>query len=139
MPVQPASIDDLNKRSKKLRDTNNLFAKFLQSRDRATDQPHLEIACFFEELPMRYLPTTTFVVPKESATWIGNDPQSIQANHVNMCKFQSEFGSDYKKVAGKLSEWVNNIEENKKKSKKGGVGGVNAEVSRHRFVSSYHT
>ncbi|KAI8633627.1 hypothetical protein F5Y19DRAFT_461965 [Xylariaceae sp. FL1651] len=123
--TQPASLSDLEERSRKLTDINHSFAQFLQRRDRSQDKPHLEVACFFEERPMRK--PMGFIVPKESATWLGVDAQSIQANHVGMCKFEDEFGSDYKSVAGKLSQWVKDIEKNKKADKKGGVGGVNAE------------
>ncbi|KAI3327357.1 hypothetical protein HD806DRAFT_531930 [Xylariaceae sp. AK1471] len=125
LATQPASVNDLEERSKTLTGINHLFAQFLKRRDRSQDKPHLEVACFFEERPMRR--PLGFIVPKDSATWLGVDAQSIQANHVGMCKFEDEFGSDYKSVAGKLSQWVKDIEKNKKAGKKGGVGGMNSQ------------
>jgi protein SERAC1 len=127
LPTQRQNVNDLEERSQVLRGISHLFAQFLKARYLSLEQPHLEVACFFEERPMHK--PVGFVVPKDSATWLGENPQSIQANHVNMCRFEDNYGSDYKKVAGKLSEWVSNIEVNKKKGKKGGVGGMNPDVS----------
>ncbi|KAJ8128263.1 hypothetical protein O1611_g5372 [Lasiodiplodia mahajangana] len=68
-----------------------------------------------------------FIVPKESATWLGQDAQSIQANHVNMCRFEDNFGSDYKSVVGKLSQWVKDVEKNKASRRNGEMSGISAE------------
>ncbi|KAK2601581.1 hypothetical protein QQS21_004899 [Conoideocrella luteorostrata] len=123
IPTQRLNVKDLEVRSKKLTEICETFAKFLKARDRSRDQPHLEVACFFEERPMSK--RTGFVVPRESATWLGVDALSIPANHVKMAKFEDNHGSDYKMVVGKLKEWVNDIEKNKGGG--GGVGGLNAQ------------
>lgn len=125
IPTQRGNVKDLEVRSKKLTDICEAFAKFLKARDRSRDLPHLEVACFFEERPMSK--RAGFVVPRESATWLGVDALSIQANHVNMAKFEDNHGTDYKMVAGKLKEWVKDIEKNETEGK-GGVGGLNAQV-----------
>ncbi|KAI0113988.1 hypothetical protein GGR51DRAFT_578246 [Nemania sp. FL0031] len=122
LPTQPASIKDLRTRSQKLLAINIAFAKFLEGRHRSKGKPHLELACFFEELPLNTM--TGLIVPRESATWLGQDAQSIQANHVDMCRFEDSLGSGYKSVAGKLSQWVKDIEKNKTSGRGGGVDGI---------------
>jgi hypothetical protein len=130
--TQPSNLEDLKTRSRKLASINDLFAKFLKARYLADDKPRLEMSCYFEAYPIRK--GMGFIVPKSSATWLGVDPLFIEANHVDMCKFQNEFGAGYISVAGTLKEWIANIEKNKRNGKTGGVGGVNAQVC-HIFLS----
>jgi hypothetical protein len=125
IPVQRGNVKDLEVRSKKLTDINQEFAKYLKERDRSRELPHLELACFFEERPMSK--HKGFVVPRESATWLGTEPLSIQANHVNMARFETNHGTDYKMMVGKLKDWIRDIEKNKARPR-GGVGGLNAQV-----------
>ncbi|KAK4233761.1 Alpha/Beta hydrolase protein [Achaetomium macrosporum] len=125
IPVQRGNVKDLEVRSKKLTDICQAFAKYLKERDRSRDLPHLEVACFFEERPMSK--RQGFVVPRESATWLGTEPLSIQANHVNMAKFETNHGTDYQMVVGKLKDWILDIEKNKAEAR-GGVGGLNAQA-----------
>lgn len=125
IPVQRGNVKDLEVRSKKLTDICQAFARYLKERDRSRDLPYLEVACFFEERPMSK--RQGFVVPRESATWLGTEPLSIQANHVNMAKFETNHGTDYKMVVGKLKNWIRDIEKNKAEAKRG-VGGLNAQV-----------
>lgn len=122
MRTQPDSLETLMKKSKKLADINTKFAKFLKERDLAHDMPRLQIACFFESLPVM----GTFVVSKESATWLGVDPLSIDANHMNMCRFDDPNREGFQKVSGKLLQWIEEYEKNKTA---GGVAGLNAQVS----------
>ncbi|KID99757.1 SesB protein, partial [Metarhizium majus ARSEF 297] len=132
IPTQRFNVKDLRVRSKKLADICEAFAKFLKARDRSQDLPYLEVACFFEERPMSK--RAGFVVPRESATWLGVDALSIPANHVKMAKFEDGHGSDYKMVVGKLNEWINNIDKNKA----GGVGGLNAQsITIHQGETKY--
>ena len=49
------------------------------------------------------------IVPKESACLPGINPQSIQANHVNMCKFEDEDREGYKNISQRLSQWVSDL------------------------------
>ena len=42
---------------------------------------------------------TGVIVPKESASLAGIDPQSIQANHVDMCKFEDGIGMVFTSLA----------------------------------------
>lgn len=44
------------------------------------------------------------IVPKESACLPGIDPQSIQANHVGMCKFEDKDREGYKNISQRLSQ-----------------------------------
>lgn len=124
MRVQPGNVKDLEVRSKKLTEICQAFAQYLKERDRSKVLPYLEVACFFEEYPMSK--TLGFVVPKENATWLGTEPLSIQANHVNMARFETQHGTDYKNVVGKLKGWITDIEKNKAEAKRG-VGGLNAQ------------
>ena len=118
MRTQPDSLETLEKKSKKLADINTKFAKFLKERDLAHDKPRLQIACFFEGIPVA---GKTLVVPKESATWLGVDPLSIDANHMNMCRFDDPNREGFQKVSGKLDQWIEEYEANKTA---GGVGGL---------------
>lgn len=130
VPTQPASLKDLEKRSAKLASINDSFAKFLKERDRSKTKQYLEIACFFEERPLYNLLGTEIglVVPKESASWLGIDAQSIPEDHIKMCKFADKYGSDYKRVAAKLSQWITDIDKPRDPDSK--VGGMNAQVCR---------
>ncbi|KAJ5133222.1 Alpha/Beta hydrolase protein [Penicillium atrosanguineum] len=111
MPTQKRNIEDLKERSVKLISINDAFAKFLKERDRSRTKPFLEVACFFEERPLHKGPIEIgFIVPEESASWLGVDAVSIPANHIDMCKFESKFGSDYKSVTGKLCQWIGDID-----------------------------
>lgn len=128
MPTQKENLKDLEKRSNKLASINDSFAKFLKERDRSKTKPWLEIACFFEERSL-YKGSVKIgkIVPKESASWLGVDALSIPKDHIEMCKFEDEEGSDYRSVADKLSQWVGDIDESRVKGE-GKVGGVNAQV-----------
>lgn len=128
MKVQGDSLDTLKTKSKKLAAVNESFAEFLKARDRSHDKPLLEIACFFEERPIA---GKVFVVPKMSATWLGVNPLSIDANHQDMAKFDSEYSMGYKSVSGKLKQWIDEYEKNKNKPV-GGVGGLDAQVRTHK-------
>jgi hypothetical protein len=50
------------------------------------------------------------IVPKESACLPGIDPQSIQANHVDMCKFEDEDREGYKNIAQRLIRWISQLD-----------------------------
>lgn len=67
------------------------------------------------------------IVPKESPNWLGIDGQSMPKNHIDMCKFEDEEESDYKSVADKLSQWVNDANK-PRDSSEANVGGLNARV-----------
>jgi hypothetical protein len=66
-------------------------------------------------------------VEKASATWPGIDAQSIPANHIDMCKFGDEDGSDYRSVADQLIQWITNIDKPRDPSQQG-VPGLIAQV-----------
>jgi hypothetical protein len=102
-------VKDLEERSTKLISINTAFQKYLKARDRS--ESRLEVACFFEEYAM-YKKTKKIgvIVPKESACLPGIDPQSIQANHVDMCRFEDEDQEGYKRISQKLSQWILDFE-----------------------------
>ncbi|KAI3392268.1 hypothetical protein diail_5932 [Diaporthe ilicicola] len=118
--TQLDSLETLKKKSKKLVDINTKFAKFVKERDRAHSLPFLQIACFFEGIPFA---CNAFVVPRESATWLGVDPLYIDANHTEMCQFDYKERDGYQKVSGKLAQWINEYDARKTAS---GGGGLNA-------------
>jgi hypothetical protein len=104
-------VKDLEERSAKLMNINDSFHKFLKDRDRSESRQFVEVACFFEQYPMYNLAGQKIgtIVPKESASLPGIDPQSIQANHVEMCKFEDEEREGYKNISQRLSTWVADI------------------------------
>ncbi|KAH8658387.1 hypothetical protein BX600DRAFT_439550 [Xylariales sp. PMI_506] len=124
MSTQNSNLKDLEERSEKLTSINDAFATYLKKRDR--EKPHLEVACFFEEKNLyKGSAKIGIIVPQKSATWLGIKPVSIPKDHIEMCKFDDEDGSDYKSVAAKLREWVENSD---KAMASDGVGGLNAQT-----------
>lgn len=98
---------DLEERSAKLMNINDAFQKFLKARDRSEIRQFVEVACFFEQYATyKAVKKIGVIVPKESACLPGIDPQSIQANHVDMCKFEDEDREGYKSISQRLSQWV---------------------------------
>lgn len=53
---------------------------------------------------------------KESACLPGIDPQSIQAKHVDMYKFEDEDREGYKRISHKLSQWISDLDSRSKGS-----------------------
>ena len=109
-------IKDLEERSAKLISVNEAFQKFLKARYRSESREFVEVACFFEQYAMYEGGTMGFIVPKESACLPGIDPQSIQANHVDMCKFEDEDREGYKRVSQKLVQWISDLDSRSKGS-----------------------
>jgi hypothetical protein len=104
-------MKDLEERSAKLMSINDAFQKFLKARDRSEARRFIEVACFFEQYAMyKAGKKTRIIVPKESACLPGIDPQSIQANHVDMCKFEDEDREGYKNISQRLSQWVSDLD-----------------------------
>ena len=114
-------IKDLEERSGKLISINTAFQKILKARDRSKSREFVEVACFFEEYSMYKAGAKIgVIVPKESASLAGIDPQSIQANHVDMCKFEDEEREGYKRIFQKLSQWISDREGRSKGSEEDG-------------------
>lgn len=110
-------IKDLEERSAKLISITTAFQKFLKARDRSESREFVEVACFFEEYAMyKGGKKIGVIVPKESACLPGIDPQSIQANHVDMCKFEDEDREGYKRISQKLSQWISDLDSQSKGS-----------------------
>jgi pimeloyl-ACP methyl ester carboxylesterase len=104
-------VKDLEERSAKLMSINDAFQKFLKARDRSEARRFVEVACFFEQYAMyKAGKKIGIIVPKESACLPGIDPQSIQANHVDMCKFEDEDREGYKNISQRLSQWVSDLD-----------------------------
>ena len=103
-------IKDLEERSAKLISVNEAFQKFLKAQ-------FVEVACFFEQYAIYKGGTKIgFIVLKESACLPGIDPQSIQANHVDMCKFEDEDREGYKRIPQKLAQWISDLDSRSKGS-----------------------
>ena len=104
-------MKDLEERSAKLMNINDAFQKFLKARDRSETGQFVEVACFFEQYAMyKAWEKIGIIVLKESACLPGIDPQSIQANHVDMCKFEDEDREGYKNISQQLSQWVSDLD-----------------------------
>ncbi|KAI1034908.1 hypothetical protein LB504_013192 [Fusarium proliferatum] len=93
-------------------ETNNQYlesihVRFLSMmREQREAGRQLEVACFFEELPLSMVGK---VVSKESATFEGYDPITIHANHADMVKFGSTEETGFKRVVGELTAWKSEI------------------------------
>ena len=110
-------VKDLEERSAKLMNINDAFQKFLKARDRSERRQFVEVACFFEQYAMyKAGKKIGIIVPKESACLPGIDPQSIQANHVDMCKFEDEDREGYKSISQRLSQWISDLDKRLKGS-----------------------
>ncbi|KAF4339541.1 kinesin light chain [Fusarium beomiforme] len=105
-------VKSTNKSLLEVLQTNNQYlesihVRFLSMmREQREAGRQLEVACFFEELP---LPTIGSVVSKESATFEGYDPVTIHANHRDMVKFGSTEENGYRRVVGELTAWESEI------------------------------
>ncbi|KAI1873600.1 hypothetical protein JX265_005222 [Neoarthrinium moseri] len=125
--TQTDNLETLKKHSVKIVAINDAFAKYLKERDRTKEMPYLEVACFFEERKLKkFGKDIGFIVPKESASWLGTDALPISKNHMDMCRFEDEDETDYKNVAAKLREWVANSDK-PRPAGTSGVGGINAQ------------
>lgn len=110
-------MKDLEERSAKLMHINDAFQKFLKARDRSETGEFVEVACFFEQYAMyKAQKKIGIIVPKESACLPGIYPQSIQADHVGMCKFEDEDREGYKNISQQLSQWVSDLDRQRKGS-----------------------
>jgi hypothetical protein len=109
------NVKDLEERSTKLSSISEAFQKFVKARDRSESRHFVEIACFFEQCAMyKTSKKAGVIVPKESACLPGVDPQSIQANHVDMCKFENEDKEGYKNISQRLQQWTSNLDRKRK-------------------------
>lgn len=106
-----ADVKDLEERSAKIISINDAFQKLLKARDRSEARQFIELACFFEQYAMyKAGKKVGIIVPKESASLPGIDSQSIQANHVDMCKFEDDDREGYKNVSQRLSQWISELD-----------------------------
>lgn len=113
-------VKDLEERSAKLVGINDAFQKLLKARDRSEARQFIEVACFFEQYAMyKAGKKMGAIVPKESACLPGIEPQSIQANHVDMCKFEDEDREGYKNISQRLSQWILDLDKQSKDSAAG--------------------
>ncbi|KAH7308397.1 hypothetical protein B0I35DRAFT_453717 [Stachybotrys elegans] len=107
-------VKSVNKSLLKILETNDqllesVHARFLYLvREQRETGRQLEVACFFEELPLHGVGK---VVSKESATFEGYDPITIHANHADMVKFKSANENGFKRLVGELAAWVSEIGE----------------------------
>lgn len=109
--TQKEDVKDLEERSAKLMSINEAFQKFLKARDRSETRQFVEVACFFEQYAIyKAGKKIGTIVPKESARLPGIDPQSIQANHVDMCKFEDEDREGYKNISQRLNQWISDLD-----------------------------
>ena len=69
---------------------------------RDNQQRCIEVTCFFEELP---LPVVGKVVSKVSATFADHPVMSVYANHSDMVKFATVEDNGFKRLAGELVRW----------------------------------
>ncbi|KAF4535003.1 SesB-related regulatory protein [Lasiodiplodia theobromae] len=126
-------IKDLEERSAKLVSINDSFYKYLKKRDRLeVNKNFLEVACFFEEYPMKIGGKKMHIVPKESACLNGVDPQSISAHHSDMCKFEDEYRNGYKCILGQLQLWIRKL--SSVSSERKGI----SQVVKHFVLSVWH-
>jgi hypothetical protein len=88
-------IKDLEERSAKLLGINQEFLAFIKARDRGIP---IEIACIFEALSIKLLGQKLLIVTKHSAVLPGVRGQSIEANHVDMCKFEDEERNGFRSI-----------------------------------------
>ncbi|KAM0547291.1 hypothetical protein ACHAPJ_010426 [Fusarium lateritium] len=108
-------VKSANKSLLKILETDDQFLESIQPkflalvREQREAGRHLQVACFFEELP---LPRFGQVVSKDSATFEGYDPVSIHADHANMVKFGSAGETGFKRLVGELKMWALEITSN---------------------------
>lgn len=95
----------MKERSTKFININVVFQKFLKARNHSKSKDFMKVTCYFEEYVMYKLSKKIEVIVfKESICLFDIDSQSIQVNHVDMCKFENEDGEEYKRISQKLSQ-----------------------------------
>jgi hypothetical protein len=74
------------------------------------------------------------VVEPFSSSFIGTEQtQTINANHMEMCRFPSREDAGYKQIVGELQIFMNNVQE--RSARKGGEKGKAAEVPKTQAPS----
>lgn len=106
--TNPADIQDLKEQSKEVRRISHEFEKFIKSRDKSRDELPINVACYFEELSMRnkLFVSVGKIVEAESACLAGIDPIGLDADHIQMCKYDSDERMGYRSISGILSGWI---------------------------------
>jgi len=101
-------VKSTNKSLLKILETDDQLLESVQVRflgmirDLRESNRRLEVACFFEELPLLGVGK---VVSKESATFAGYNSLGIHANHSNMVRFASPEETGFTRVLGELTRW----------------------------------
>ncbi|KAL2148156.1 hypothetical protein VTH82DRAFT_8450 [Thermothelomyces myriococcoides] len=95
----------LRQESEVLVQIQNSFDSMLSAR-RQQGQREIEIACFFEELP---LPMIGHVVPQHSATLPGYIGIGIHGNHRDIARFVSVNDPGFTAVCRELRRWMEQI------------------------------
>ncbi|KAK8154564.1 hypothetical protein IWX90DRAFT_443611 [Phyllosticta citrichinensis] len=104
------SIKNLQRRSEKAADITSAFLAYLDGRAHSDNGNYLDVACFFEEHPIRIAKSFGLVVDKDSATIPGKKPLPIPANHREMCRFAFPEHSGFRSVSNQLCQWITALE-----------------------------
>ncbi|KAI1035295.1 hypothetical protein LB504_005971 [Fusarium proliferatum] len=97
-------LPNLKSSTKLLEATQERFNALLEDqRDR--DMP-IVTQSFFEEAPTNKL---GLIVPKESATLLGNEPIPINSSHREMVRFKSVHDAGFQKIVNVLQLWLSEI------------------------------
>ena len=102
-------LPHLDKASDKLATLGHDFPLWLYKRQGSPDTK-VRVMCFWEALDTKF----GRVVTCESAEIVGQESESIHANHTEMCKFATPDDVNYKKVVNVLRRWVKEITDSNK-------------------------
>jgi hypothetical protein len=105
-PTNLDIVSVLHRESEVLARIQSSFHAMLKARA-AEALPPIEIACFYEELP---LPGIGLAVSMQSAVCPGcGVPIGIHANHMDMTKFSGAHDPGFVALSGELGRWVREI------------------------------
>ncbi|KAK8209217.1 Alpha/Beta hydrolase protein [Phyllosticta capitalensis] len=104
------SLRTLQRRSERAADITTNFLAYIDGRTHSPDANYLDVACFFEEHPMRVAKSFGLVVDMESATIPGKKPQPIPANHREMCRYEFAEHPGFRSVSDQLCQWITALE-----------------------------
>ncbi|KAH7355492.1 hypothetical protein BKA66DRAFT_475497 [Pyrenochaeta sp. MPI-SDFR-AT-0127] len=128
------TINDLDKRSKKLQSISVDFHMLLQSRLASKELKPIQIACFFEEIAtIKKKKNVGLIVTADSATLVGYPQIGINANHTAMCRYVSADTTAYQLVTGKIKEMIDNFSKSTDEVMKNGTTVANVTMGNNNL------
>ncbi|KLU83540.1 hypothetical protein MAPG_02597 [Magnaporthiopsis poae ATCC 64411] len=103
--IKESLLDILETDNEALESLHQRFSSMV--RELQLDGRNPRITCFFEELPLPGIDNV--IVSKESATFEGEDPIAIHANHKDIARFTSAEDIGFRRLFWELRKWESEV------------------------------